>query len=191
MTDFLDAKLTEIRDRLTELRPLVDEFRRLEAAESALSGLEGDARAAGGGSDRDDAPARGRGKSGSSRRGRSQGSAAGARRGRSKGTGNRATQALELVRQRPGITIAELAEAMGIQQNYLYRVMPDLAERGQVYKEGRGWHARQEPGDDAAAPADDRAPASVVSDETESPSASASRDTSAAEEGASTDDVDE
>ena len=31
---------------------------------------------------------------------------------------------------------------MGIQQNYLYRVMPDLAEQRLVTKSGRGWHAR-------------------------------------------------
>ena len=29
---------------------------------------------------------------------------------------------------------------MGIKQNYLYRVMPTLAEEGQVVKSGRGWH---------------------------------------------------
>ena len=50
-------------------------------------------------------------------------------------------QAFELVKARPGITIPELAEAMGIKQNYLYRVMPTLAEEGQVTKSGRGWHA--------------------------------------------------
>jgi hypothetical protein len=49
-------------------------------------------------------------------------------------------QALELVRAKPGITIPELAEAMNIKQNYLYRVMPGLAEDGQVVKSGRGWH---------------------------------------------------
>ena len=48
----------------------------------------------------------------------------GAKRGRPKGGGTRAAQALQLVGDRPGITIPELAEAMGIQQNYLYRVMP-------------------------------------------------------------------
>jgi hypothetical protein len=32
---------------------------------------------------------------------------------------------------------------MGIKQNYLYRVMPSLAEEGLVQKSGRGWHARQ------------------------------------------------
>ena len=52
-------------------------------------------------------------------------------------------QALDLVRSRPGITIPELAEAMGIQQNYLYRVMPGLAEEGKVTKSGRGWHLRE------------------------------------------------
>ena len=31
---------------------------------------------------------------------------------------------------------------MGIKQNYLYRVMPTLAEEGQVVKSGRGWHAK-------------------------------------------------
>ena len=65
------------------------------------------------------------------------------RRGRPRGGGTRAVQALELVRTRPGITIPELAEAMDIQQNYLYRVMPGLAEEGKVTKSGRGWHLRE------------------------------------------------
>jgi DNA-binding IscR family transcriptional regulator len=46
------------------------------------------------------------------------------------------------VRSRPGITIPEMAEAMGIKQNYLYRVMPDLAKNGEVVKSGRGWHPK-------------------------------------------------
>jgi sugar-specific transcriptional regulator TrmB len=28
---------------------------------------------------------------------------------------------------------------MGIKQNYLYRVLPSLAEEGLVIKDGRGW----------------------------------------------------
>jgi DNA-binding IclR family transcriptional regulator len=48
------------------------------------------------------------------------------------------------VGERPGITIPELAEAMGIKQNYLYRVMPGLAEEGKVTKSGRGWHLRDQ-----------------------------------------------
>ena len=41
MTDFLDEKRKEITDRLKELKPLVDEYHRLEAAASALAGVGG------------------------------------------------------------------------------------------------------------------------------------------------------
>ena len=63
-------------------------------------------------------------------------------RGRPKGSGKRATEALALVTASPGITIPELAAKMGIKQNYLYRVLPGLAEDGQVVKDGRGWHPK-------------------------------------------------
>ena len=125
MADFLDEKRKEIQARLKELRPLVDEFHRLEAAERALSGVE--SRPAGA------APGR-----------RRRTTASNGRRGRPRGTGTRATQALALVGERPGITIPELAEAMGIKQNYLYRVMPTLADEGKVTKSGRGWHLRDQ-----------------------------------------------
>jgi DNA-binding IclR family transcriptional regulator len=49
-------------------------------------------------------------------------------------------QALELVKSRPGITIPEMATAMGIKQNYLYRVLPTLQKDRKVVKRGRGWH---------------------------------------------------
>src|SRR5688572_20498515 len=132
MTDFLDEKRKEIQARLKELKPLVEEYHRLEAAESALAGVNG-------------TPARATATATTSRRSRSGSASSGrgsGRRGRPKGSGTRALQALELVRARPGITIPELAEAMSIKQNYLYRVMPTLAEQGQVVKSGRGWHAK-------------------------------------------------
>ena len=132
MADFLDEKRKEIQARLKELRPLVDEYHRLEVAERALSGM--DTGSGGGGGGRASA---------STRRGRRGGSASnGGRRGRPRGTGTRAQEALRLVTERPGITIPELADAMGIKQNYLYRVMPTLAEEGRVVKSGRGWHLR-------------------------------------------------
>jgi CRP-like cAMP-binding protein len=127
MTDFLDEKKREINARLKELRPLVDEFHRLEAAAAALDGVAGGDNAA----------------AGNARRGRSArsgGGGGGGRRGRPRGSGTRAKQALDLVRERPGISIPEIAEAMGIQQNYLYRVLPGLQKDGLVRKEGRGWH---------------------------------------------------
>jgi hypothetical protein len=135
VTDFLEEKRKEIQQRLAELEPLVEEYHRLEAAERALSGVgagPGAAPANGaGGGESSSGPAR-RSRSGEGRRGG----------GRPKGSGTRANQALELVRARPGITIPELAEAMSIKQNYLYRVMPGLAEEGKVTKSGRGWHLR-------------------------------------------------
>jgi len=129
MADFLEEKKREIEARLKELRPLVDEYHRLEAAASALSGVSNGNRGAA------SAPR--------ARRGRSTGGGSGGgRRGRPRGTGTRSKEALELVRGRPGITIPELAEAMGIKQNYLYRVLPGLAQDGLVEKQGRGWHAK-------------------------------------------------
>jgi CRP-like cAMP-binding protein len=128
MADFLEEKKREITARLSELRPLVEEFHRLEAAASALEGLPAGERGA---------------TTRSARRSRRNGAGTGTgtgRRGRPRGSGTRSKQALELVRSRPGITIPEIAETMGIQQNYLYRVLPALQKDGLVRKEGRGWH---------------------------------------------------
>ncbi len=135
MTDFLEEKKNEFEARMNELRPLVDEFHRLEAAAAALSGVESPGRS-GAAASRGRSPRRSSG-SGS---GGSGGDGDG-RRGRPKGSGTRAKEALELVRSRPGVTIPEIAEAMGIKQNYLYRVMPELQKDGMVKKEGRGWVA--------------------------------------------------
>jgi hypothetical protein len=131
MTDFLEEKKREIQSRMKELRPLVEEFQRLEAAAAALEGVKGSAPAA--------APARRAGSRRAASGGGGEGGGSG-RRGRPRGSGTRAKQALELVRSRPGISIPEMAEAMGIQQNYLYRVLPGLQKDGLVRKDGRGWH---------------------------------------------------
>jgi hypothetical protein len=139
MADFLDEKRNEIGARLKELKPLVEEYQRLQAAAAALDGVHdhpGTNGSAGNGS-------------GSTRRatarvksaGRSRGAGTG-RRGRPKGSGTRGAEALALVKGNPGITIPEIAEKMGIKQNYLYRVLPGLAEDGLVTKDGRGWHPK-------------------------------------------------
>jgi hypothetical protein len=123
LTNFLDEKRKEIDARLRELRPLVDEFHRLEKASAALAEV-------GNGSQ---SPRRRRASGGASSGGRR-------RRGRPRGSGTRSIEALELVRARPGITIAEMADAMKIKANYLYRVMPTLESEGQVKKRDKGWH---------------------------------------------------
>jgi hypothetical protein len=98
----------------------VDEYHRLEKAQEALSGVGG-------------AGTRSRRRGATAGRGRG-------RRGRPRGSGTRSKEALALVRRRPGITIAEMADSMGIKANYLYRVMPTLESEGQVVKRDRGWH---------------------------------------------------
>ncbi|MGE5636382.1 MAG: hypothetical protein ACM3UV_05510, partial [Nocardioidaceae bacterium] len=65
----------------------------------------------------------------------------GGRRGRPRGSGSRSIQALELVRARPGVSTRELADAMEIKANYLYRVMPALEADGKAIKRNGGWHA--------------------------------------------------
>jgi hypothetical protein len=146
-TDFLERKYREIEKRLAELAPLAAEYDRLKAAEDALAGI---APAKNGASSSRPRPAGRRG------RGRPRGSKpvsspaawvsattakprARAGRGRRKGSGKRAAQALALIQERPGITIAELAREMGTHKTYLYKVLPTLEE---VVKDGRGWRAK-------------------------------------------------
>jgi hypothetical protein len=134
--DFLDQKRNEIGGRLKELRPLVAEYERLEAAAAALDGVPATALMS-------TAPARSRPRTAAraTASGRKR-AASQRRRGRPKDSGTRGAEALALIKASPGITIPEVAERMGIKQNYLYRVVPGLAEDGLVVKEGRGWKAK-------------------------------------------------
>lgn len=133
MPAFVDTTVKDIDARLRELQ---DEVSRLEAARTALTG--------------------GRRRPGRPRGATARTTAASARTTRARtgrrptagprtrstrrGGNTRAAQAVELVRNKPGITIPELAKAMKIQPNYLYRVLPRLASEGQVKRNGQGWH---------------------------------------------------
>jgi hypothetical protein len=128
LAGFVDTTVKEIDDRLRDLK---EEVARLEAARSALTGGRrgpGRPRAS-----------RTTTRTQSTRRATTARRRPGRPRGRSR-SGTRANQALELVRSSPGITIPQIAEKMGIEPNYLYRVMPRLATDGQVRREGQGWH---------------------------------------------------
>ena len=128
MTDFLTEKRQEIDNRLKELRPLYDEFLKLEKAKAALDGV--------------DAPRRGPGRPRGSTSGTRSAPANGRRRRRGRRGGTRADQALEAIRQNPGITVSELGDRLGIaQKNYLYRVTANLQEDGAIRKEGKGFVA--------------------------------------------------
>lgn len=60
--------------------------------------------------------------------------------GRPKGSGKRAAEALTLIAEKPGITIPELAAAMGIGRTYFYKLLPTLEQAGSAVKRGKGWH---------------------------------------------------
>jgi hypothetical protein len=145
VTDFLDEKRKEIADRLKELKPLVDEYNRLEAASGALAGVGGSAAPAATTAARTKkGPGRPRGSAAktTATKTRKAGRPTKRRAGRRKGSGTRAAEALALVQGQPGITIPELAAKMGIKQNYLYRVLPGLEQEKKVNKRGRGWHPK-------------------------------------------------
>jgi hypothetical protein len=126
VADFVDSTVRDIDGRLNALN---EEVKRLEAARAALVGTRrGPGRPPGSGTGT------------ATRARRKTARRPGRPRGR-RGGNTRANQALELVRSQPGITIPQLAEAMKIQPNYLYRVMPRLVADGQIRREGQGWHA--------------------------------------------------
>jgi hypothetical protein len=131
LADFVDRAVKDIDARLSELK---QEMARLEAARSALAGTRrGPGR-----------PPGSRTRTTRARRSSANGRSANGRRTRRtrgrRGGNTRANQALKLVSDRPGITIPEIAKSMGIEPNYLYRVLPKLAGEGQVRKDGQGWH---------------------------------------------------
>ena len=125
LAGFVDSTVKEIESRLQELR---EEVSRLE---SALAALVGAATRRG--------PGRPRGSATPAPAQDSTARKPGRPRGRRSG-GTRATQAVELVRDQPGITIPQIAEALKIEPNYLYRVMPKLVSEGQVRRDGQGWY---------------------------------------------------
>jgi CRP-like cAMP-binding protein len=110
----------QVEQRLKELEPLVAEYERLQQVAKLLG---------------DEPPAgatRTRGRS-TPRRALSGG--AKSRRAQ----GQRSDDALKLIRERPGITVADTAEALGIGTTYLYRLLPRLEREGKIRKEGRGY----------------------------------------------------
>src|SRR5579872_6483320 len=123
MAGFIDSAVNDIDNRLKELK---EEEGRLLTARAALAG---------------DTVRRGPGRppraataapTTTTRRHRGPGRPRGRR-----GGNTRSAQALQLVRDKPGITIPEIASAMKIEPNYLYRVMPKLTSDGLVTRNGQ------------------------------------------------------
>ena len=124
MANFVETTLQDIDSRLKELQ---EEVARLTAAREALAGPT------------KRRPGRPRGSTNSTAAPARRRARAARPRGRRRGA-TRATQALELVKSNPGITIPKIAESLKIEPNYLYRVMPKLVNDGLVTREDQGWH---------------------------------------------------
>lgn len=104
----------QIRSRMQELQPYVDEYAKLEALLPVLA----------------DAPTR----TPSSRAHRRI-------RSSRRDSGGRGAEALRIIRGNPGVTVSQLAGQLGIGPTYLYKILPALERDGLVEKVGRGYRA--------------------------------------------------
>ena len=127
MADLLDSIRAQLRTRLDELRPLVGEYERLQAAEAALA--HGSLTGTRAQSERRASQAQRGGASGARRLGS---------RRRSRVSGEREAnreKLLALVRERPGITKAELNAAAGLSSAGVAQNLRRMLDRGQVREE--------------------------------------------------------
>ena len=131
--------LDEARDLVTRrLAELDDERKRLERALAELGGKA--ARKAGRRPGRRPGRPKGSTSKKSTRAKKSTTAKKGTRRRKRRG-GTRADQAVNLIKQNPGITASEIAKSMKIKPNYLYRVLSDLEKQKRVKKKGRTYSA--------------------------------------------------
>jgi transposase len=106
MPDFLHEKRSEIGARLDKLKPLVEEYGRLEAAAAALDSVPGAVAGTA-------ASYRAAGRAATARPRRRK-AVTGTPLERPKDSGTCGKMALELVTANPGITLSELTERLGI-----------------------------------------------------------------------------
>ena len=127
-----------VAERLRELKPLVDEYHELQQVAQRLRlNLNEDATATG--KQRPASPeSTQKRRRGSKTKARSSGSR---RTGDSGGpnsgpTSRRQEDVLRLVEQRPGITVSQIAEELGIDATGLYRAVHKLEHEGAISKRG-------------------------------------------------------
>jgi hypothetical protein len=149
LDQFRDAE-QRVAQRLKELEPAVAEYRELEVVAQRLGiDVSSAVRPRATRTRRrkpSAAPAMANGASAPARRLRRAGHAKAddavpAMRGRRRTTpGRREEQLLVLIRERPGITVAEAGKAMSVDPTGLYRVVSRLEQNGDVRKTGRELH---------------------------------------------------
>ena len=122
--DELKGLEDRVAQRMTELRPLVDEYRELEQVAQRL-GVTAPASA-------DTAAPRRRPR----RRARSSAPAAASAGTRARTNGRR-DQLLAAVKARPGITVREVGAELGVDPTSLYRIVHRLEQDGALQKSGR------------------------------------------------------
>jgi Mn-dependent DtxR family transcriptional regulator len=121
--DELKGLEDRVARRMTELRPLVDEYNELEQVAQRL-GVAPPAAT--------DTPSRPR----RTRRRRTRPGAATGTGGRARTNGRR-DQLLEMVKARPGITVREIGSELGVDPTSLYRIVHRLEADGALQKRGR------------------------------------------------------
>jgi hypothetical protein len=149
LTDLLGSIRAQLRTRLDELRPLVRENERLQEAEAALA---------------DGSPTSGK-RASQPKRGGSQARQGGGRRGGARRAGSRRRSSssaerevnrekvVALVRERPGITKAELKDAAGLSSAGVAQNLRRMLDRGEVREEALpGGAIGYRIGDDRTAP---------------------------------------
>ena len=138
-TDFLTKQRQQIEARLKELQPAHEEYLTLLEARDALAGVKpsGTGRGPGRPPGR-----RGPGRPPGSGRKATGRKTAGKKTTRRRRTGTRRDQALDLIKQNPGISVSDIADRMGIRQNYLYRVTQELQKQRLVKRRNGGFHVR-------------------------------------------------
>ncbi len=147
-TDFLTKQRQQIEARLKELQPAHEEYLTLLEARDALAGVKPSGTGRGPGRP----PARrgpgrppgrrGPGRPPGSGRKATGRKTAGKKTTRRRRTGTRRDQALDLIKQNPGISVSDIADRMGIRQNYLYRVTQELQKQRLVKRRNGGFHVR-------------------------------------------------
>jgi transposase len=122
--DELKGLEDRVAQRMTELRPLVDEYRELEQVAQRL-GVTPSAAA-----DTPSSPRRSR------RRARRAAPAPRSAGTRARSNGRR-DQLLAIVQARPGVTVREVGSELGVDPTSLYRIVHRLEQDGALQKSGR------------------------------------------------------
>jgi len=125
VVDELKGLEDRVAQRMTELRPLVDEYRELEQVAQRL-GVTAPAPA--------DTPAPRRR---TRRRARSSSAPATASAGTRARSNGRRDELLAAVKARPGITVREVGAELGVDPTSLYRIVHRLEQDGALQKRGR------------------------------------------------------